>query len=206
MTNIMFRAVVGISALSLAASAHAQTIDFDAITTGATVDKYYAGGLDSLGETGPDYGVAFTLGDWVTTTDFGETSQPNLAYSDSGLGMMDAFGGMTGFVKFSYGAGTDTTINIYSGLDGSGTLLASRLLTANSIYGFDWATITFSGNAHSVQILGDPGNFGWDDISFGGLSDTGSVPEPASWALMLGGFALVGGAMRRGKRAHVRFA
>jgi hypothetical protein len=33
----------------------------------------------------------------------------------------------------------------------------------------------------------------------------GAVPEPASWALMLGGFGLVGGAMRRRKTA-VRFA
>lgn len=32
------------------------------------------------------------------------------------------------------------------------------------------------------------------------------APEPASWAMMLGGFALVGGAMRQRKRATVRFA
>ena len=34
----------------------------------------------------------------------------------------------------------------------------------------------------------------------------GAVPEPASWALMLGGFGMVGGAMRSRKRAGVRFA
>ena len=34
---------------------------------------------------------------------------------------------------------------------------------------------------------------------------SGAVPEPASWAMMLGGFGLVGGAMRRRKTA-VRFA
>jgi hypothetical protein len=33
----------------------------------------------------------------------------------------------------------------------------------------------------------------------------GAVPEPASWALMLGGFGLIGGAMRR-RKAQVRFA
>jgi hypothetical protein len=33
----------------------------------------------------------------------------------------------------------------------------------------------------------------------------GAVPEPASWAMMLGGFGLVGGAMRR-RKAAVRFA
>lgn len=32
------------------------------------------------------------------------------------------------------------------------------------------------------------------------------VPEPASWALMIGGFGLVGGAMRRRQRTAMRFA
>jgi len=32
------------------------------------------------------------------------------------------------------------------------------------------------------------------------------VPEPASWALMLGGFGLVGGAMRSRRTAAVTFA
>ena len=34
----------------------------------------------------------------------------------------------------------------------------------------------------------------------------GSVPEPASWAMMLGGFGLVGGAMRSRRRASASFA
>jgi len=42
---------------------------------------------------------------------------------------------------------------------------------------------------------------GLDNVSITG----GAVPEPASWALMLGGFGLVGGAMRR-RRAAVSFA
>ncbi len=32
------------------------------------------------------------------------------------------------------------------------------------------------------------------------------VPEPASWAMMIGGFALAGGAMRRKRRVAVRYA
>jgi len=34
----------------------------------------------------------------------------------------------------------------------------------------------------------------------------GAVPEPASWAMMLGGFGLVGGAMRSRRRQAVSFA
>jgi Bacterial pre-peptidase C-terminal domain/PEP-CTERM motif len=38
-----------------------------------------------------------------------------------------------------------------------------------------------------------------------GLTPTGSVPEPAAWALMIAGFGLVGGAMRR-RTAKVSYA
>ena len=34
----------------------------------------------------------------------------------------------------------------------------------------------------------------------------GAVPEPANWALMIGGFGMIGGAMRRRQRMTVRFA
>jgi hypothetical protein len=33
-----------------------------------------------------------------------------------------------------------------------------------------------------------------------------AVPEPASWAMFIGGFGLIGGAMRRRQRGNVRFA
>jgi hypothetical protein len=33
----------------------------------------------------------------------------------------------------------------------------------------------------------------------------GAVPEPASWAMMIGGFGLIGGAMRR-RRTHLQMA
>jgi hypothetical protein len=41
-----------------------------------------------------------------------------------------------------------------------------------------------------------------------GLPQTvdGAVPEPASWALMLGGFGLIGSAMRANRRTAIRFA
>ena len=38
------------------------------------------------------------------------------------------------------------------------------------------------------------------------LVDGGSVPEPATWAMMVGGFGIVGAAMRRRKRPSVTYA
>lgn len=45
------------------------------------------------------------------------------------------------------------------------------------------------------------------DVGFRSFVDVepGAVPEPASWALMIGGFALAGGAMRRRKVETLRF-
>jgi hypothetical protein len=42
--------------------------------------------------------------------------------------------------------------------------------------------------------------------SFGVAGPQGDVPEPASWALMLGGFGMVGGALRSRRKVAVRFA
>nr|WP_281422184.1 PEPxxWA-CTERM sorting domain-containing protein [Sphingobium xanthum] len=53
-----------------------------------------------------------------------------------------------------------------------------------------------------VSTLGGRLNTGLDNIS---LTPLGAIPEPASWALMIGGFALAGAAMRRSKTS-VSFA
>ena len=84
---------------------------------------------------------------------------------------------------------------------------APRLFTINGPY--DAYTPGFAGPASvfTVKYLGDPdglntpaiGNgwkFGLDNVGF---TPTGPVPEPASSALLIGGLALIGGAVRRRK-------
>ena len=46
---------------------------------------------------------------------------------------------------------------------------------------------------------------GTSHIGVPGENATGAVPEPASWAMMLGGFGMIGGAMRS-RRAKLAFA
>ena len=60
------------------------------------------------------------------------------------------------------------------------------------------STPTFLGNSYTgtvdeVRINGQNGFSVFDDVTYA----SGAVPEPAAWALMLAGFGLVGGAMRR---------
>ena len=89
-------------------------------------------------------------------------------------------------------------------------------------------SVTVGGNALSLVVplsllpsTGfDPEHYGFNiwprdgvHTGFAAISDfapnnatvAAAVPEPASWAMMLGGFGLIGGAMRR-RRVGVRFA
>jgi hypothetical protein len=56
-----------------------------------------------------------------------------------------------------------------------------------------------------VVTWGPDGEYSIDltpySVFFSSLPVLSSVPEPASWAMMLGGFGLIGGALRRRKVA-----
>jgi hypothetical protein len=174
-------------------------INFDTITTGATVDGYYDGGTDSLGETGPNLGVDFLAGDWQTLTGFGETSQPNFAFSISGAGSVNVAAGFSDQLSFTYVGFTATTINIWDGVNGTGNLLSSVELPADNVLAFSPATIDFAGTARSVTIAGGFSQFGWDDVNFG----PSTVPEPGSLTLLgLGVVGLGGYALRRRKMVN----
>jgi hypothetical protein len=172
-------------------------INFDTITTGAAVDGYYNGGTDSLGEKGPNLGVGFLAGDWLTASGFGETSQPNLAYSNSGLGSVNVAAGFSHQLSFTYGGFTTTTMDIWDAVNGTGNLLKSVELFANNPFAFSPASINFSGTARSITIVGGPAQFGWDDVTFGATA----VPEPASLTLLGLGVVGLGGYARRRRKA-----
>lgn len=62
------------------------------------------------------------------------------------------------------------------------------------------ATATELGSQTSVGLTSTSGALTLQpDGSFGYPAATGAVPEPATWAMMLGGFGLLGAAMRRRK-------
>ncbi len=54
------------------------------------------------------------------------------------------------------------------------------------------SSVTFSGSAGSDGV-------GYDDFIVGSLA--GAVPEPATWAMMIGGVGMIGGALRRRRQA-----
>lgn len=64
---------------------------------------------------------------------------------------------------------------------------------AETYYYFNFGSFATVGT-HSSQIFG-AGQFATLTVS--GFSDTAAVPEPATWAMMIFGFGLVGGGMRK---------
>ncbi|MBU2361531.1 MAG: PEPxxWA-CTERM sorting domain-containing protein, partial [Alphaproteobacteria bacterium] len=85
------------------------------------------------------------------------------------------------------------TLIAYSGVNGTGDVLGS---TSGSFGGAGYQADTFSltglAGARSIGFHADTrGNVWFDNFQID------AVPEPSTWALMLGGFGLTGGALRR---------
>lgn len=97
------------------------------------------------------------------------------------------------FGPFQHGGATSDTTLVTGSIFGGGTL--STTLTVG--YGFQ--TFNFSGwdNLTSVtfgQLAQHSEYLAFDNVTYDG---SGAVPEPAGWALMIGGFGLAGAALRR---------
>ncbi len=63
-----------------------------------------------------------------------------------------------------------------------------------------------SGVLYNISIVGTDNVLTPHLTVTGRFASPSAVPEPASWALMLGGFGLVGGALRSRRKAAVRLA
>jgi hypothetical protein len=103
---------------------------------------------------------------------------------------------------FSFTLNETTFSKFASGNFTSGAITQSDF---QSILG-DIAAIAFR---TEYNTGGDDSRF--DNAIFNGFVDpnapvNGAVPEPATWALMIGGFAVVGGAMRRRRRLNLAAA
>ena len=138
MTKFLLSASAIVAAL-VSVPSYAAVITFDEPGIGATVDGFYNGG------GGPNFGADFLAGDWFVIGGFGQTSQPNFAFSQSGSGFLNIASGFTGIFSFTYGAFSNFTGTVYDGLNGSGTALGSVNLAANNVNAFSPASINFAG-------------------------------------------------------------
>ena len=162
---------------------------------------FYDGGTTYRGVGGgPDYGVSFSLNARVftqTSSLVGTFTRPGIMelYSDTareGEGIsatLDIAGGFASSMSFDYAAiDSAGDLKVYSGLDGTGTLLADLNLPVTSpLTGpgtFVPDIVTFSGVAHSVVFDGGNKQLAVDDVTLT------LVPEPPAWCLLAIGVGL----------------
>ncbi len=149
-----------------------------------------------------NYGGASWSG-FATISGFGATSQPNIAYTIDPVGILDYSAGFTG-LSFSAGVFLPGTFTVFSGLGGTGTQLGSLTIDnpPADVFAFFPTSVAFSGIGQSVVVTGGANQIGWDDVTL--TTITGAVPEPATWAMMVLGFGLVGASLRSRRKQTVR--
>ena len=124
------------------------------------------------------------------------------AVGDSGY-LSQTFADMIGgslTLDFDYGGGSNYQYVIFNGLTVPGSYVANpsgyQHYTFSLGAGSGSDTLTFAGR-------NDPS---YNTLAHVSVTQTAAVPEPASWALMLGGFGAIGGAMRSRRKTIVNFA
>lgn len=196
-------------------------LDFEGLQTGEQVLDYYNGGAGNLGSSGPNYGINFSDSalalidaDAGGGGNFANEPTPDtiLYFLSSTSVTMNVAAGFTDGFSFYYSSTAAVPVNVYSGLNATGTLLATIDLAAQGTAtqgctaGGDptgtfacWTPVgvAFAGTAMSVDFGGAANFTGFDNITLGADVPGGAVPEPGTWLLLLSGLGAVTALRRR---------
>lgn len=224
MKKLMGTGLIALAAtVAVPASAAVVTLTFEGVGNQTAVNDFYNGGTDGSGNSGTNYGINFsTTSLGIVDSDQGGTgniaNEPSgktvLFFLSGGAATMNVAAGFdTGFSFFYSSNSANGFVNVYSGLNATGTLLATINLAQqfstncvgdpNGAY-CNWTNIgvAFAGTAKSVDFGGTANFIAFDNVTLGSATATpgGAVPEPATWAMMIGGFGAVGASMRYRRR------
>ncbi len=194
-------AIALLSSTPVFAAAPAFLVDFEKhwdYANGA-VDGYYNGGTAADGSSGSNLGVAFIgmsgLSNDIAFTYYSFAPSPlGVAYVFDSAAFINVAAGVATTLYFSYASPTAVAgaLKAYAGTNGTGALLGSIDLAANSGAAYDsWTSkaFSFSGTALSFDLGASANTVALDNLS--------SVPESSSLLMMLLGGASV---LRLGSR------
>lgn len=218
--NLLAAAAVA-AVVTPAFAANPIVLDFEGIGDQATIAGFYNGGTDSSGHSGVNYGVTFA-GDARGIIDSDQGGSGNFAnepssktvlffLSDSAV-LNFAAGFDTGF-SFFYSSNGAAVIDVYSGVNKTGTKLASLNLASNFSNGgckgdptgtychWDAIGVNFAGIAKSIDFGGTSNFVAYDNVTFGSAVPVPGIPEPSTYALMALGLAGIGAVVRRRRQS-----
>jgi PEP-CTERM motif len=201
----------GVFSLLWVGSAGAAVIvlDFEGLQDLEAVQEFYNGGTGSNGSgPGANFGASFSPdalaiidADAGGTGNFGgEPSPSTILFFLSNTAVLNFAAGFdTGFSFFYSAINNPGGIDVYDGVDKTGSLLAHLDLPTTPFNGAPDPTgqfspffpvgVAFAGTAKSIDFGGTANQIGFDNITFGAATPVGQVPEPS--ALFLLGAGLV---------------
>lgn len=184
--------ILGLALSSNQSYAAKVVLDFERIGDFAAINDFYNFGTDSNGNTGTDYGVAFSNAAFgiidsnvnfnfhgnFANTPSGDTA---LIFLEGGSAIMNVEMGFDSSISFFYSSSANATVKIYDGLNGTGNLLASVNLISNfqnnncfdpitqpdAFCHWDPTGVYFRGKAKSVVFTGPRTATLYDNITLG---------------------------------------
>ena len=189
------------ASMALASSANAATIITEGFESGFGV--FSPSGQVQIA-TGADYQpCCFTTGN--TTNHFVAFGSGNLPSGSIMSTVFDTLVGETYTLDFDYAALGSGSESLFLTVGGQ-TFTVSPVANNNLDTTFTGATFTFLGTGAGTTLDIMSSGVNNVDAIIDNISVTGPIPEPATWAMMIGGFGLVGGAMRRARRSRSALA
>jgi hypothetical protein len=116
-----------------------------------------------------------------------------------------ALGGQ--FIRLEVPNGDGATVSVYKVSGGTATALYSQLLASGpqlSSLPFNLGVSLSAGDYLDFVVSGN-GTIYSDTTGVEGIIQTATIPEPATWAMTIGGFGMIGGALRRRSKMRIAF-